>query len=168
MSTASHSTAPESLKKLAGKYLTFVLGNEAYGIAVLKVREIIRLIDITPVPRMPRHIRGVINLRGKVVPILDLRLRFALSDAAMNEHTCTIVSQVTFPNGVVAMTGFVVDNMEEVLQIQPDELEPAPDFGAQLDTEFIVAMAKVKGGVKVLLDIDKIVASEFDAATLLD
>jgi purine-binding chemotaxis protein CheW len=144
----------------AGRYLTFVLGHESYGIPVLKVREIIRMIDITPVPRMPTYVKGVINLRGKVMPVIDLRLRFSLAKAEFTERTCTIVVQITQTNGIQSLLGLIVDAVEEVAQVTSENLEPAPDFGGNLNTDYIIAMARVKGGVKTLLDIDKIVAAD--------
>jgi purine-binding chemotaxis protein CheW len=148
------------LAEKAGRYLTFILGNESYGIPVLKVREIIRMIDITPVPRMPTYVKGVINLRGKVMPVIDLRLRFNLAKAEFTERTCTIVVQVLQSNGVASLLGLIVDAVEEVAQVTPESLEPAPDFGGNLNTDYIIAMARVKGGVKTLLDMDKIIAAD--------
>lgn len=148
------------LAEQAGRYLTFVLGQESYGIPVLKVREIIRMIDITPVPRMPAYVKGVINLRGKVLPVVDLRVRFDLTKVEFTERTCTIVVQVSQSNGVHSLLGLVVDAVEEVAQVSAESIEPAPDFGGNLNTDYIIAMARVKGGVKTLLDIDKIIAAD--------
>lgn len=144
----------------AGKYLTFVLGHESYGISVLKVREIIRLMDITPVPQMPPYVKGVINLRGKVVPIVDLRIRFALAQAESSERTCIVVVQVKTPANTSAFMGFIVDAVEEVANIPGAEIEPTPDFGTKLHTEYILGMAKLRGKVKTLLDIDHLLTSE--------
>jgi purine-binding chemotaxis protein CheW len=144
----------------AGKYLTFALGKESYGIAVLKVREIIRLTDITPVPQMPNYVKGVINLRGKVIPIVDLRLKFQLEEATATERTCIIVVQAAMRSGTHALMGVIVDGVEEVASIAPADVEPTPDFGTSLDTTYIVGMAKVKGGVKTLLDIDRVIGLE--------
>jgi purine-binding chemotaxis protein CheW len=144
----------------AGKYLTFVLGRESYGIAVLKIREIIRLLEITPVPRMPDYVKGVINLRGKVIPVVDLRVRFGLSHTDNTERTCIVVVQVNLPSGAKPLMGLVVDAVEEVLNLVDKDIEETPDFGASLDTEYILGMAKIKGSVKTLLDIDRVVAAE--------
>lgn len=144
----------------AGKYLTFKLGQESYGIAVLKIREIIRMTDITTVPQMPSYVKGVINLRGKIIPVADLRLRFGLGDAANTEHTCIVVVQITLPAGAKVQTGLVVDSVEEVINIVPNEIEDAPDFGANVDTRYILGMAKVKGAVKTLLDIDGVLGTQ--------
>ena len=145
---------------LAGKYLTFTLQRESYGIRVLQVREIIRLTDITAVPQMPAYIRGVINLRGKIIPVLDLRMRFGFPDAGRTDQTCIIVVQVKLPDGRTTAMGLVVDGVEEVLNIADGEIEETPDFGAQLDTDYILGMAKIKGSVKALLDIDKVIAGD--------
>ena len=144
----------------AGKYLTFVLGQESYGVSVLKVREIIRLMDITAVPQMPNYVRGVINLRGKVVPVVDLRLKFGLPNAASTERTCIVVVQVKTASNAGALMGFIVDAVEEVLNIASDDVEPTPDFGTALETDYILGMAKVKGKVKTLLDIDHVLTAE--------
>lgn len=144
----------------AGKYLTFKLGQESYGIAVLKIREIIRLTDITTVPQMPSYVKGVINLRGKIIPVADLRVRFGLAEAAHTQHTCIVVVQVTLPAGGKVQTGLVVDAVEEVINIAQNEIEDAPDFGANVDTRYILGMAKVKGVVKTLLDIDGVLGAE--------
>ncbi len=144
----------------AGKYLTFTLGRESYGIAVIKVREIIRPLNITLVPQMPVYVKGVINLRGKVIPIVDLRLKFELAEAKDTERTCIVVVQVVLGAGASALMGLVVDGVEEVANIAASEIEPTPDFGACLDTAYILGMAKVKGAVKTLLDIDKLLQAE--------
>jgi len=145
---------------LAGKYLTFVLGHESYGIAVLKIREIIRLTDITSVPRMPGYIKGVINLRGKIIPVVDLRLKFGLGSADTTERTCIVVVQVSSSTGVPTSMGVVVDDVEEVANIAAADIEETPDFGTQLDTACLLGMAKIKGSVKTLLDIDRVVSGE--------
>lgn len=143
----------------AGKYLTVVLENEAYGVAVLKVREIIRLQKITPVPQMPEFVKGVINLRGRVIPVIDLRLKFGLR-AEIAERTCIVVVQVKIPAGTLVQMGLIVDSVEEVVTLAANEIEPTPDFGTRIDTSYLLGMAKVKGVVKTLLDIDRVVAPE--------
>lgn len=140
----------------AGKYLTFALAQERYSVPVLKVREIMRLCPVTPVPRMPSYIKGVINLRGKIVPVVDLRERFSLGAATDNERICIVVVQVEEPDGSSRLTGMIVDVVEEVSQFQNDDLEPPPDFGDAVDARFIVGMAKTRGQVKTLLDIDRL------------
>jgi purine-binding chemotaxis protein CheW len=146
-------------QKQAGKYLTVVLENEAYGIAVLKVREIIRLQKITPVPQMPAFVKGVINLRGRVIPIIDLRSKFGLK-AEFTERTCIVVVQVKLPSEQIVQMGLIVDSVEEVVNLTQEEIEPTPDFGTKVDTTYLLGMAKVKGQVKTLLDIDRVVAPE--------
>jgi purine-binding chemotaxis protein CheW len=147
------------LGALVGKYLTFALGDEEYGVPVLKVREIIKMMDITVVPQVPHHVKGVINLRGKVIPVVDLRLKFSFDSQAYTERTCIIVVEVALAHSKVMM-GMVVDSVSEVLNISPDELEETPEFGERVTTDYIQGMAKVKGKVKILLDLDKVLGSE--------
>lgn len=142
-----------------GKYLTFSMGNEEYGIGILKVKEIIGLMPVTPVPRTPNYVKGVINLRGKVIPVIDLRLRFDMPPADYTERTCIIVADVTADTGELQM-GIVVDSVSEVLNIKPEEIEPTPSFGTRLETEYILGMAKLDDGVKILLDIDRVLNQE--------
>jgi purine-binding chemotaxis protein CheW len=144
---------------LAGKYLTIVLDQESYGIAVLKVREIIRLQKITAVPQVPPHVKGVINLRGRVIPVVDLRLKFGLQ-AEIAERTCIVVVQIKLEEGRSIQMGLIVDSVEEVVNISASEIEPTPEFGTRMDTSFILGLAKVKGVVKTLLDIERVVAPE--------
>ena len=153
--TASVATSPA----LAGKYLTVVLDNEAYGIGVLKVREIIRLQKITPVPQMPSFVKGVINLRGRVIPVVDLRVKFGLK-AEFTERTCIVVVQVKLAAEQTVQMGLIVDSVEEVVNLNTSEIEPTPEFGARVDTSYLLGMAKVKGQVKTLLDLDRVVAPE--------
>lgn len=157
----SSAPAPASAAStsLAGKYLTVVLENEAYGIGVLKVREIIRMQKITPVPQMPMFVKGVINLRGRVIPIVDMRVKFGLK-ADFAERTCIVVVQVKLPNDATVQMGLIVDSVEEVVTLNANEIEPTPEFGAKINTEYILGMAKVKGAVKTLLDIDRVVAPD--------
>ena len=143
-----------------GKYLTFKLGNESYGIDVLKVREIIRLANITPVPQMPAYVRWVINLRGRIIPVMSLRVRFGFPEAEPTEVNCIVVVQVKLPDGKTNQMGLVVDGVEEVINIAATEVEATPDFGAPGATDYIVGMAKIKGAVKALLDIDKIISGD--------
>ncbi|MEO7414334.1 MAG: chemotaxis protein CheW [Opitutaceae bacterium] len=152
-------SAPSSTSALAGKYLTVALGDESYGIAILKVREIIRMQKITHVPQMPAFVRGVINLRGRVIPVVDLRVKFGLA-AEFADRTCIVVVQVKLLNEQMVNMGLIVDSVEEVVTLGASEIEPTPDFGAQLNTEYLLGMAKVKGRVKTLLDIDRVVAPE--------
>jgi purine-binding chemotaxis protein CheW len=154
------SPPPAIVAAKPGRYLTFKLGRESYGLTVLGVREIIRLCPITPVPKMPSFIKGVINLRGKVIPILDLRAKFQLSTEGYGERACIIVVQVGAPPAAVTLMGAMVDAVEEVVQLTEAELEPTPDFGGSPDTGYILGMATIHGGVKTLLDLDKVFLEE--------
>ena len=147
-------------RKLAGKYLIFKLQNEFYGIEVVKVREIIRLTTITAVAQVPAHIKGVINLRGKIIPVLDLRLRFGFDDVKDTEHTCIVVTQVKLGEGKNAPMGLVVDGVEEVATITADNIEETPDFGAAIQTDYILGMAKASQQVKTLLNIDRVLGAD--------
>jgi len=160
MSTDLLNPVQGTTRVVAGKYLTFRLGNESYGVTVLKVREIIRLQALTLVPQMPEYIKGVVNLRGKIVPVIDLRLKFGLEDIRDGEQTCIVVVQITTSSQSAVTMGVIVDGVEEVIQISTTDVEPAPDFGTQVDTQYILGMAKIKGVVKILLDIDQVVSAE--------
>lgn len=155
----SASAPVSATAKLAGKYLTVVLDCEAYGLNVLKIREIIRLQKITPVPQLPPYVKGVINLRGRVIPIVDLRVKFGLK-AEFTERTCIVVVQVKLPTEQIVQMGLIVDSVDEVVTLAAGEIEPTPDFGAKIDTTYLLGMAKVKGQVKTLLDIDRVVSPE--------
>ena len=147
-------------QQFAGKYLTFNLQRESYGIDVLKVREIIRLTNITAVPQMPDYVKGVINLRGKIIPVTDLRLRFGFTDVKDTDQTCIIVVQVKLPDGRNTQMGVIVDAVEEVINLSASDIEETPDFGGTISTAYILGMAKVKGSVKTLLDIDRVIGAE--------
>jgi purine-binding chemotaxis protein CheW len=140
-----------------GKYLTFALAQEEYGLPVLKVREIIKIMDITAVPQVPPHVKGVINLRGKVIPIIDLRLKFGMPTVDYTERTCIIVVEVELEARRI-MLGVIVDSVSDVLNIAADEIEATPDFGERLDTTYMQGVAKIKGKVKIMLDLDRILA----------
>lgn len=142
-----------------GKYLTFSLAGEEYGIVILKVKEIIGMMPITPVPKTPSYVKGVINLRGKVIPVADLRLKFDMDEMDYTERTCIIVVEIKDGAGHVLM-GVVVDSVSEVLNIKNGEIEDTPAFGTQMDTGYILGMAKTGGAVKILLDIDKVFGDE--------
>ncbi|MDR3457672.1 MAG: chemotaxis protein CheW [Verrucomicrobiae bacterium] len=159
MSQATTEAKP-ARQTLAGKYLTFTLQGESYGIEVLKVREIIRHISITSVPQMPAHICGVINLRGKIIPVMDLRRRLDFPNIANTDQTCTVVVQVKLPEGKVTPMGLVVDGVEEVISLHAADIEETPNFGGQIAANYILGMAKVKGSVKTLLDIDGVVGAD--------
>lgn len=138
-----------------GKYLTFVLCDEEYGIDIMKVREIIGIMDITLVPKLPDYVKGVINLRGKVIPVVDLRLKFGFQEVKHTNATCIIVVDVR-----EKLMGILVDTVSEVIDISSKDLEPTPDIGNDICTEIFLGMAKVKNKVKILLDIDKVLDNE--------
>ncbi len=142
-----------------GKYLTFTLAEEEYGIGILRIKEIIGMMPITPVPQTPEFVKGVINLRGKVIPVVDLRLRFGMEEIDYTERTCIIVVEISGETGTV-QTGIVVDSVSEVMNIKGGDIEDSPSFGANLDTGYILGMAKMEGAVKILLDIDKVLSAE--------
>ena len=149
---------------LAGKYLTFCLGPESYGLPVIKVREIIRFLAPTHVPQLPEHVEGVINLRGKIIPVINLRRKFGRPAGDATERTCTVVVQIAALSQAVSLIGLVVDGVEEVVQISAQDIEPAPEFGPGTDTHHILGMAKVKGAIKTLLNLDRIISTESLAA----
>ena len=150
---------------LAGKYLTFFLGRESYGLPVIKVREIIRFVGPTHVPQMPEHVVGVINLRGKIIPVVNLRRKFGLSASETSERTCTVVVQIRSVANATALIGLVVDGVEEVVQVSAQDIESAPEFGPGTETDHILGMAKVKGAIKTLLDLDRVIATDYLAVT---
>jgi purine-binding chemotaxis protein CheW len=155
-------TVDKAIKEITdreGKYLTFSMANEEYGIGILKIREIIGMMPITSVPQTPEFVKGVINLRGKVIPVMDLRLRFNMDSIDYNERTCIIVVEI-FGQSATVQIGIVVDSVSEVLNIKQDEIEDTPTFGTSLNTDFILGMAKMEGGVKILLDIDQVLTSD--------
>ena len=142
-----------------GKYLTFALGPEEYGLEILKVREIIGYMDITAVPQTPQHVKGVINLRGQVIPVIDLRTKFGMETAEVTEESCIIVVEIC-QGARNFSTGIVVDHVQEVLDIDGQDIEDAPQFGASVDTDFILGMGKIGDSVKILLDINKVLGGD--------
>ncbi len=138
-----------------GKFLTFALSNEEYGIEILRAREIIGLMDITTVPQTPDYMKGVINLRGKVIPVIDLRLKFSMSEEVHTKETCVIVVEVNN-----TQIGIIVDSVSEVLDIKSGEIEEAPSFGQGIDTDFIMGMGKTKEQIIILLDIEEVLSPE--------
>jgi purine-binding chemotaxis protein CheW len=157
---ATHAAEKASCKdSRAGKYLAFHLGSEEFGIQVLKVREIIGVQDITAVPRTPAYLKGVINLRGKVIPVVDLRMKFDLAEMEYTQRTCIIVVQIQGESGQMMM-GIVVDGVSEVLNFVAGDIEDTPDFGQGVTTPYILGMAKGKGKVKILLDIDQVLTTQ--------
>jgi purine-binding chemotaxis protein CheW len=142
-----------------GKYLTFTLADEEYGIGILKVKEIIGMMAITSVPRTPDFVKGVINLRGKVIPVIDLRVKFGMPAIDYTDRTCIIVVEID-ANDMTIQIGIVVDSVSEVLNIKEDEIENAPSFGTSINMDYILGMAKIDSGVKILLDIDKVLSAK--------
>jgi purine-binding chemotaxis protein CheW len=148
-----------AMKEREGKYLTFTLSEEDYGIGILKIKEIIGMMTVTTVPQTPEFVKGVINLRGKVIPVIDLRLKFGMEPMDYTERTCIIVVEIDGTVGTVQI-GIVVDSVSEVLNIKADEIEDTPTFGTRLNTDYILGMAKMEGGVKILLDIDRVLSAD--------
>ncbi|HHD63694.1 MAG TPA: purine-binding chemotaxis protein CheW [Desulfobulbaceae bacterium] len=151
--------AEKAMVDREGKYLTFALAKEEYGIGILKIKEIIGMMPITAVPQTPEFVKGVINLRGKVIPVLDLRQRFWMEAVDYTKRTCIIVVEIPGEAGIFPI-GVVVDSVSEVLNIKAEEVEDAPTFGTKLDTDYILGMAKMEGGVKILLDIDQVLSED--------
>lgn len=154
-------TTAKNEKNLAGngekeaKYLTFKLAGEEYGISIMKIKEIIGMTAVTAIPQTPDFVKGVINLRGRVIPVIDMRMRFNMKGAEYDERTCIIVIEINA--GIPSITlGIVVDAVSEVMNIKKEDIEDTPQFGVSLDTEYIMGMAKMNGGVKILLDIDRV------------
>ncbi|MBU2548555.1 MAG: chemotaxis protein CheW [Proteobacteria bacterium] len=143
----------------AGKYLTFTLADEVYGLRILKVREIFGLVPITPVPQTPYFLKGVINLRGQVIPVVDLRLKFGMVDREYTDRTSIIVLDVRDAMGRIPI-GVIVDAVADVVSIDADDIEPAPSLGSRLQTRFIAGMAKLDSGIKILLDVDAVLSAE--------
>lgn len=142
-----------------GKYLTFSLDQEEYGIGILKVKEIIGMMRVTPVPQTPDFVKGVINLRGRVIPVIDLRLRFGMNRIDYTERTCIVVVEIDSDTGKLHI-GVVVDSVSEVLNIKGTDIEDTPAFGTSLNTDYILGMAKSGGSVKILLAIDKVLSAD--------
>lgn len=154
----------EKINTKEGKYLTFSLADEEYGIGILKVKEIIGMITITAIPQTPPHIKGVVNLRGKIIPVIDLRLKFGLPAMEYTERTCIIVMEISKENGHI-LIGILVDSVSEVLNIKGVDIEDTPNFGTDLNTDYILGMAKTGGKIKILLDIDRVMNAD-DVALL--
>jgi purine-binding chemotaxis protein CheW len=153
--TATTTASAKTAAQKQGKYLTFAMAQEEYGLEILKVREINGYMDITPVPQTPAYVKGVINLRGQVIPVIDLRAKFGMASKEVTEETCIIVVEVS-RNGQKADMGIVVDRVHEVIYIAGEQIQETPEFGASVDTNFILGLGKVGKSVKILLDIDKV------------
>lgn len=147
--------SPAAQRRRAGKFLTFFLDREEYGVEILCVQEIIGLLPITRVPRTPGFVRGVVNLRGRVIPVVDLRLKFGMAEAEGTSETCIVVVQL---QGV--QTGVIVDRVSEVLDIAEGDVEDTPNFGTGVETEYLLGIAKTGGRVRLLLDIDRVLSEQ--------
>jgi purine-binding chemotaxis protein CheW len=165
--TAPETGTPAKSDDRAGKYLAFHLGAEEFAIQVLKVREIMGIQDITSVPQTPPFVKGVINLRGRVIPVVDLRLKFGLPAVEYSQRTCVIVVQVQGQAGATSLTGLVVDEVSEALNVAAVDIENTPDFGSGVPIPYILGLAKSKGKVKILLDIDQVLSLEIDGLKAL-
>ena len=148
-----------TLTNLSGKYLTFTLGSEIYGLEILRVQEIIGVISITRVPKSQEHVKGVINLRGKIIPVIDLRLKLGMPEKSYDKKTCFVVVNTEI-SGQETSVGVVVDTVVEVINVQESNLQPPPEFGADIDTSFILAMSKISEDVVTLIDIVKALKEE--------
>ena len=151
----------------AGKYLSFMLGEEEYGIDILRIQEIIGLMGVTAVPRAPEAVRGVINLRGRVIPVIDLRCQFGMTSVEDTEKTCVVVVQVRMGETVLTV-GVIVDEVSEVLKIDSDQIDLPPSFGVSLDAEFITGMGKHGKKVLIMVDIDSVLNCNELGAMALD
>ncbi|MEJ5260271.1 MAG: chemotaxis protein CheW [Anaerohalosphaeraceae bacterium] len=158
MTTAVQETTARKNGAQEGKYLTFALGKEEYGLEILKVREIIGYMNITAVPRTPEFVKGVINLRGQVIPVIDLRLRFGMDAAEVTDQTCIIVAEIN-QNGKTFNAGLIVDRVQEVLDIAAEDIEESSHLGTAVQTDFILGIGKVGSSIKILLDIDQVLGS---------
>ena len=151
-------------KTVGGKHLTFKLGNEDYGIEILKIKEIIGIMPITTVPQTPDYVKGVVNLRGRIIQVVDLRMMFGMAPMDYTDRTCIVVVEIQGPSEVVFI-GLVVDSVSEVVNLKPENIEDVPEFSADLDTDYILGLAKTDGRVKILLDIEKMLnIDELDKA----
>jgi purine-binding chemotaxis protein CheW len=157
MTTVVQETTARKTSAQEGKYLTFALGKEEYGLEILKVREIIGYMNITAVPRTPSFVKGVINLRGQVIPVIDLRLRFGMEAAEVTDQTCIIVAEINL-NGKTFNAGLIVDRVQEVLDIAAEDIEESSHLGTAVQTDFILGIGKVGSSIKILLDIDQVLS----------
>lgn len=156
--TQTRAAVPKTDQR-AGKYLTFGLGTEEFAVQVLCVREIMGIQEITAVPQTPHYVKGVINLRGKVIPVVDLRLKFGLPEVEYTQRTSIIVAQIEGA-GRKLLIGIIVDGVSEVLTLQANDIEDTPDFGAGVEIPYVMGMAKIKGKVKILLDINMVFSAQ--------
>lgn len=156
---ASGTSISPKAKQRAGKYLTFKLGNEEYAVQVLRLREIMGIQEITTVPQTPPYLKGVINLRGRVIPVIDLRLKFGLPAVEYTQRTCIIVAQME-SQGEKLQIGLIVDCVSEVITLQDPDIEEPADLGSGVDTNYLLGIVKIKGKARLLLDIDKVLSAQ--------
>ena len=149
-----------------GKFLTFVLDGQEYGFEILKVREIFGYMNVTSIPQTPHYIKGVINLRGKVIPVVDLRSKFGMDEIEVTDQTCIIVVEMASDNGVIE-TGIIVDKVSEVIEIMGENIDSRPSSGAAVDTEFISGMGKINDAVKILLNINALLGDVIEDITAM-
>ena len=149
----------DTAKTIGGKHLTFKLDREEYGIEILKIKEIIGIMSITTVPQTPDYVKGIINLRGKIIPVVDLRMMFGMATLDYTERTCIVVVEIQRSSGAV-FVGLVVDEVSEVVNLKREDIEDSPEFSVALDTDYILGLAKTDGGVKILLDIERMLNTE--------
>ncbi|WP_263409912.1 chemotaxis protein CheW [Terriglobus tenax] len=159
MATKTNSRAVQVGLDTSRKHLIFSLGDEEFGIQVLNIKEIIQMQEVTAVPKTPVYVKGVINLRGQVIPVLDLSVRFSIPQRQYTAHTCIVVVRLASPMGE-RLIGAVADGVSEVLSISEEDIEPSPDFGNGTAVPYLLGMAKVRGSVKLLLDTDKVFCIE--------
>ena len=165
MSHSDTTTPSHPARELAGKYLTFAVGSERYGFGILKVQEIIKVPNITVVPRSPDYLKGVMNLRGKIIPVIELRTRFHMESVPYDDRTCIIV--ITVDRGDQnMMVGVIVDTVLEVINFAAEEMCPPPNYGTQLDSQFVIAMGTRDDQLNILVDIDKIVTTSVTDLTI--
>jgi purine-binding chemotaxis protein CheW len=164
MSEVNNDVTEDSAKE--GKYLTFQLGEEEYGINILKVKEIISMIEITKIPHTPAFVKGIINLRGNIIPVIDLRLKFSMEEKEYTDRTCIIVVEIEHENAKTLMS-ITVDFVSEVLNIPSESIGPTPNFGTAVHVEYISGLAKIENKVKILLSIEKVMGEE-DLANILN
>lgn len=157
--TAHSEQVNKEISKKGGKYLTFGLANAEYGLEILKVRQIIGYMEITAVPQTPKYVKGVINLRGQIIPVIDLRVRFGMETIDVTEETCIIVVEAA-RNDRKFEAGIIVDRVQEVLDIAGKDIEPTPEFDSMVNTDLVFGMGKVGDSVKILLDIDEVLAGD--------
>lgn len=149
----------EKTQNNLNKFITFFLENEEFAVDIKKIKEIIGIMEITSVPNTPEYIKGVLNLRGKIIPVIDLRTKFGMEFKEYGERTSIIILEIQTDNGKVNI-GTIVDTVTEVIQISDEQIEETPNFGVEVDTTFIIGMARIKDKVKIILDIDKILTSD--------